>query len=147
MATVGVRELRQRASELLRRVEAGETIEVTDRGRPVAVLAPLPERATAWGTVFFGLEAPDRLQLVQSSDATALMPKIPPAQRAALAPDYLVLGYPELRDSVPRRAFLWSTTVGTSPKPRLFREIPASRRDTFPPGPARFPLQTAAAVV
>ncbi len=43
MATVGVRELRQRASELLRRVEGGETIEVTDRGRPVAVLAPLPE--------------------------------------------------------------------------------------------------------
>ena len=42
MATVGVRELRQRASELLRRVEAGETIEVTDRGRPVAILAPLP---------------------------------------------------------------------------------------------------------
>jgi prevent-host-death family protein len=43
MTTVGVRELRQRASELLRRVEAGETIEVTDRGRPVAVLAPLPD--------------------------------------------------------------------------------------------------------
>src|SRR6202171_6751060 len=43
MATVGIPELRQRASELLRRVEAGETIEVTDRGRPVAVLAPLPE--------------------------------------------------------------------------------------------------------
>ena len=43
MASVGVRELRQRASELLRRVEAGETIQVTDRGRPVAVLAPLPE--------------------------------------------------------------------------------------------------------
>jgi prevent-host-death family protein len=45
MATVGVRELRQRASELLRRVEAGETIEVTDRGRPIAVLAPLPDRS------------------------------------------------------------------------------------------------------
>jgi len=43
MTTVGVRELRQRASELLRRVEAGETIEVTDRGRPVAVLAPFPK--------------------------------------------------------------------------------------------------------
>ena len=43
MTAVGVRELRQRASELLRRVEAGETIEVTDRGRPVAVLAPLPD--------------------------------------------------------------------------------------------------------
>jgi prevent-host-death family protein len=42
MASSGIRELRQRASELLRRVEAGETIEITDRGRPVAVLAPLP---------------------------------------------------------------------------------------------------------
>jgi prevent-host-death family protein len=41
MASVGVRELRQRASELLRRVEGGESIEITDHGRPVAVLAPL----------------------------------------------------------------------------------------------------------
>jgi prevent-host-death family protein len=45
MTSVGVRELRQRASELLRRVEAGETIEVTDRGRPVALLTPVPEAA------------------------------------------------------------------------------------------------------
>jgi prevent-host-death family protein len=43
MTTVGVRELRQRASELLRRVAAGETIQITDHGHPVAVLAPLPE--------------------------------------------------------------------------------------------------------
>ena len=43
MASVGVRELRQRASELLRRVEQGETIEVTDRGRRVAILSPPPE--------------------------------------------------------------------------------------------------------
>lgn len=43
MTSVGVRELRQRASELLRLVEAGETIEITDRGRPVAVLAPLAD--------------------------------------------------------------------------------------------------------
>lgn len=43
MTSVGIRELRQRASELLRRVEEGETIEVTDRGRPVAVLSPPPE--------------------------------------------------------------------------------------------------------
>ena len=43
MASVGVRELRQRASELLRRVERGETIEVTDRGRRVAILSPAPE--------------------------------------------------------------------------------------------------------
>jgi prevent-host-death family protein len=43
MARVGIRELRQRASELLRRVEDGESIEITDRGRPVAMLGPLPE--------------------------------------------------------------------------------------------------------
>ena len=42
MTSVGIRELRQRASELLRRVEAGETFEVTDRGRPVAMLSPCP---------------------------------------------------------------------------------------------------------
>jgi prevent-host-death family protein len=44
MTSVGVRELRQSASELLRRVEQGETIEITDRGRPVALLSPLPDR-------------------------------------------------------------------------------------------------------
>ena len=43
MTSVGIRELRQRASELVRKVEDGETIEITDRGRPVAVLAPLPD--------------------------------------------------------------------------------------------------------
>lgn len=43
MTRVGVRELRQRASELLRLVEQGETIEVTDRGRPVALLTPIPD--------------------------------------------------------------------------------------------------------
>jgi len=43
VTSVGVRELRQRASELLRQVESGETIEITDRGRPVAVLSPLPQ--------------------------------------------------------------------------------------------------------
>ena len=42
MTSVGVRELRQRASELLRLVEQGETVEITDRGRPVARLTPLP---------------------------------------------------------------------------------------------------------
>jgi prevent-host-death family protein len=43
MVQVGVRELRQAASELLRRVAQGETFEITDRGRPVAVLSPVPE--------------------------------------------------------------------------------------------------------
>jgi prevent-host-death family protein len=38
MKRVGVRELRRDASAILRRVAAGETVEVTDRGRPVAII-------------------------------------------------------------------------------------------------------------
>jgi prevent-host-death family protein len=41
MERIGVRELRQNASRYLKRVEAGETIEVADRGRPVARLLPI----------------------------------------------------------------------------------------------------------
>ena len=40
MASVGVRELKNRLSEFLRRVADGERITVTDRGRPIAVLGP-----------------------------------------------------------------------------------------------------------
>jgi prevent-host-death family protein len=39
---VGVRELRQNLSVYLDRVKAGETLEVTEHGRPVARLAPNP---------------------------------------------------------------------------------------------------------
>lgn len=41
MKSIGVRELRQRASRYLRQVEAGQTVEITARGRPVALLVPL----------------------------------------------------------------------------------------------------------
>ena len=41
METIGVRELRQNASRYLKRVESGETIEVSDRGRPVARIVPV----------------------------------------------------------------------------------------------------------
>jgi len=46
MTSVGIRELRQRASELLRQVEAGQIIEITDRGRPVALLTPISAEGT-----------------------------------------------------------------------------------------------------
>lgn len=44
---VGVRELRQNLSRWLRRVEAGETFEVTERGQPIAVLAPIVRESGA----------------------------------------------------------------------------------------------------
>ncbi len=55
---VGVRELRQNLSVYLRRVQEGESLVVTDHGRPVARLTPLPvsvdvlERLAADGRVF-----------------------------------------------------------------------------------------------
>ena len=66
MTSVGVRALRQRASELLRLVEQGETVEITDRGRPVALLTPLPEgspldRLRAAGEIASASEDPNDL--------------------------------------------------------------------------------------
>jgi prevent-host-death family protein len=42
----GVRELRQNLSVYLRKILEGHTIEVTERGRPVALLVPLPNAST-----------------------------------------------------------------------------------------------------
>jgi prevent-host-death family protein len=45
MKVVGLRELRQNASELVRRVEEGEEIVITVAGRPGARLVPATPRA------------------------------------------------------------------------------------------------------
>ena len=47
MDRIGVRELRQHASRYLARVVNGETLKVTDRGRPVARLVPIGTDAWA----------------------------------------------------------------------------------------------------
>jgi prevent-host-death family protein len=44
METIGLRELNQNPSKAVARVRAGETIVVTDRGRPVLRLVPEDER-------------------------------------------------------------------------------------------------------
>jgi prevent-host-death family protein len=46
MERIGVRELRQHATRYLSRVKAGETVEVTERGRLVALLVP-PDPASS----------------------------------------------------------------------------------------------------
>jgi prevent-host-death family protein len=43
MPTVGIRLLQQHASKALRRVRQGETLTITDRGRPIAVITPAAE--------------------------------------------------------------------------------------------------------
>jgi len=39
--TVGTRELKNRLSEYLRRVKAGETVIITERGKPVGQIMPI----------------------------------------------------------------------------------------------------------
>ncbi len=48
METVGLRELRQDASGLVRRVENGEEIEITVAGRVAARLIPVPVAPRRW---------------------------------------------------------------------------------------------------
>ena len=48
MSVVGLRELRQHASDLVRRAEAGEEVTITVSGRPSVRLVPVAPRA--WRT-------------------------------------------------------------------------------------------------
>lgn len=41
MTTIGIRSLKQNASEVVRQAAAGDVITITDRGTPVARLVPL----------------------------------------------------------------------------------------------------------
>ncbi len=41
MATVGVKELKNRLTQYLRRTKQGEEVVVTERGRPIALLRPV----------------------------------------------------------------------------------------------------------
>lgn len=63
MGTVGLRELRQDASELVRRVERGEEFDITVSGRLAARLVPAtPKRWLQWEDIaqaFVGRPDPD----------------------------------------------------------------------------------------
>ncbi len=72
MLTVGIRELRQRASELARQVEAGQTVEVTNHGRPVLRMVPVSP----------GQDALDRLLAEgKASPAQGDLLEVAPAER------------------------------------------------------------------
>lgn len=71
---VGIRELRQNLSVYLDRVKAGEVLEVTEHGHPVALLAPLSGPATALDRLIAGGRATNA-----AGDLLALGP--PPGKR------------------------------------------------------------------
>lgn len=55
MKRVGIRELRQNASMVIRQVVSGETIEITERGHPVAKIVPLQTESVLEQMVAEGL--------------------------------------------------------------------------------------------
>jgi len=46
MSVVAIRELRQSASQVIRRVQEGDTVEVTVQGRPAARIVPIERSRT-----------------------------------------------------------------------------------------------------
>jgi len=81
MERIGVRELRRQASAILRRVAAGETVEVTDRGRPVAILVR---------TMPSGLERLEREGLLRPAQADLAELRPVPLPEDAVAPSSVV---------------------------------------------------------
>lgn len=70
MGTVGIRELKQNAGAVIRRVEGGEVVEVTDRGRPVARIVPLRPASVLDRLVAEGRATPARGDLLGHSPVT-----------------------------------------------------------------------------
>ncbi|MGI8879620.1 MAG: type II toxin-antitoxin system Phd/YefM family antitoxin [Jatrophihabitans sp.] len=71
MESIGVRELRQHASRWLARVAAGESFEITERGRPIASLVPVA--GSDWDRlVSAGAVAPGTGRLRDVGPATAV---------------------------------------------------------------------------
>ena len=75
---VGIRELKDHASALIRRVVAGETIQITDRGRAVARIVPLREDQGWWDRmVDEGRLIPARRDLIQVLQENPPAPLLP----------------------------------------------------------------------
>lgn len=83
MERIGVRELRQQASRWLERVAGGESFQVTDRGRPVALLVPVPAEEGIEALVAAGRAKPGHGRLAD------LGPPLPPRPGAPLPSEVL----------------------------------------------------------
>ncbi|HEY5430702.1 MAG TPA: type II toxin-antitoxin system prevent-host-death family antitoxin [Solirubrobacteraceae bacterium] len=81
---VGIRELRQQASGVLKRVVGGETIEVTDHGHPIARIVPLRPGALDQ-MVLEGRATEATGDLLEIADAVGLPVAAPILPSAALA--------------------------------------------------------------
>lgn len=77
-AEVGLRELRQNASDMVRRVESGESLVVTVSGRPAARLVPIGGRRwRRWDEVRYALRGTGTLGLKQDLELIDDEPRDP----------------------------------------------------------------------
>ena len=65
MERIGIRELRQNASVYLDRVKDGESIEITERGVPIAVISPVGSMSMIDRMIAEGAITPGRGDLAQ----------------------------------------------------------------------------------
>ncbi len=83
-----MRELRQHASKYLARVERGETIEVTNRGRVVGLLVPAPRPGGLARLEAEGAVTPATLDLLDLGPPVPLPPgAIPPSEMVSRGRD------------------------------------------------------------
>ncbi|MGH9190101.1 MAG: type II toxin-antitoxin system Phd/YefM family antitoxin [Acidimicrobiales bacterium] len=73
MSRVGIRALQQNASAVVARAAAGEIVEITERGRPVARLVPLADDSRS-SLVAAGLARPARRRI---ADLPPPLPAVP----------------------------------------------------------------------
>jgi prevent-host-death family protein len=83
METVTHREMRNRSGELLRRVEAGESVQVNNNGRPAAMIVPVG------GSVLDGLIARGEARPARTSVETleAIVRVVSPVSSGELVED------------------------------------------------------------
>ena len=72
MERIGIRELNQNTSQVVARVGRGESIEITDRGRPVARLVPVDDDTSTLNR----LVASGRAAAPSSAGPVPLPPKL-----------------------------------------------------------------------
>lgn len=80
MQRIGIRELRANLGGVVRRVQGGETVEVTEHGHPVARIVPLHHRSTYAQMVAEGRIVPPEGGLANLLDQERRQPR--PGERS-----------------------------------------------------------------
>jgi antitoxin (DNA-binding transcriptional repressor) of toxin-antitoxin stability system len=84
MTKIGIRELRQNASAYLRLVKGGETVQIAERGRPVALWIAIPEREGVTRLALEGRLTEAEGDVLELGPPLRALGQAPPPSRALL---------------------------------------------------------------